>query len=423
MLIEMNSVERRVLETIDMEGMMDFIGRLVATPSFGGHETPAQELMAKSLGELGFQVDVWDIDFERLRGHPDFSMSIPREEGLGVVGTLKGIGEDRSLILSGHIDTVAPGDEGNWDYPALEATVDAGRLYGRGVTDMKGGMACALYAVKAIQDAGVKLRGDIIYQSFIGEEDGSPGALDTCLRGYTADAGIVMEPSENKIAPEVAGAISFKVSVPGKSVHACVREEGISAIDKFIYLYDGLRELEKTRNSDIDNPLYSRYSTPFALSIGVVKGGQWPGSVAENLTFEGRIGVKIGENGEDAKKSLDDKIEELADNDPWLKENRPVVEWNGYDFAYSKVELDHPIIETLGTAYNDATGKEPVYEGMTYASDARHLMNIGKTPTTVFGPGDIRTAHGPNEYVPIVELEATVKTLALTIMRFIGYHE
>jgi acetylornithine deacetylase len=78
-------------------------------------------------------------------------------------------------------------------------------------------------------------------------------------------------------------------------------------------------------------------------------------------------------------------------------------------------------VESIAGALRDVTGEEPVYEGMTYASDARHLINVGNTPTTVFGPGDIRVAHGPNEYVPVKDMEVTVKTLALAIMRYLGY--
>jgi len=238
----MNNTERRVLEGIDHEGMMEFIETVVSTPSFGGDETAAQRVVASILESLGFSVDAWMMDFDELRRHPEFSMTIPREKGMGVAATW-GEGE-RSLMICGHIDTVAPGDREAWDTPPLEATVVEGRLQGRGTVDMKAGLACGLYAVKAVMDAGVKPKGRVIFTSVIGEEDGGCGALATCLRGYRADAGIIMEPSETKIAPEVAGAMSFHVTVPGRSAHACVREEGVSAIDKFIALVESLRELE-----------------------------------------------------------------------------------------------------------------------------------------------------------------------------------
>ena len=417
----MNSAEKRVLEAIDYKAMYGFIEELIATPSYGGHESKAQELMAAKLSELGLDVDKWEIDFDTLKKHPDFSMSYERKEGLGVVGTVGG-DAGKKLILCGHIDTVAPGDIENWDTIPLKATLKEGRLYGRGATDMKAGLVGALYALKAVTDT-VKLNGKVIFESVIGEEDGGCGALATCLRGYKGDAGIVMEPSETKVAPEIAGAMSFKITVPGRSVHACVKDEGISAIEKFILVYNGLMELEQERNKRFTDPLYNRYKAPYAISIGTVKGGEWPGTVAEGVEFEGRIGVAIDESEQSARNELEAKIEEIADHDPWLKEHRPSVEWVGYSFASSMIPVDHPIVQEIGNAYQDVTGKPAVHEGMTYASDVRHLINVAETPTTVFGPGDVRVAHGANEYVPIDQLETMVKTLALTILRFVGYEE
>ena len=417
----MKPVEKRVLDAIDFEAMYEFIIELIATPSFGGEESKAQQLMAEKLKELGLEVDKWEIDFNELRKHPDFSMSYERKEGLGVVGTT-GLDTGKSLIFCGHIDTVAPGDIENWDTIPLQATVKDRKLYGRGSTDMKAALVGALYALKAVKDT-VKLKGRVIYESVIGEEDGGCGALATCLRGYKADAGIVMEPSETKVAPEIAGAMSFRIIVPGKPVHACVKDEGISAIEKFIVVYNGLMELEKERNTRFTDPLYNRYESPYAISIGTVHGGEWPGTVAENVVFEGRIGVAVGEKEESARRDLEEKIAEIADGDPWLREHRPKVEWAGYSFASSMVSVDHPIVQAIGVAYRDVTGKEPMHEGMTYASDVRHLINVAETPTTVFGPGDVRVAHGANEYVSIDQLETVVKTLALTILRFVGYEE
>jgi len=417
----MKPAEKRVLEAIDFDAMYDFIEEIIATPSFGGQESKAQLIMAAKLEELGLTVDQWEIDFTELRKHPDFSMSYEREEGLGVVGTT-GPDNGKSIILCGHIDTVAPGDIENWDTIPLKATLKDGKLYGRGTTDMKAALIGALYALKAVKDT-VKLKGKVIFESVIGEEDGGCGALATCLRGYKADAGIVMEPSETKVAPEIAGAMSFRIIVPGKPVHACVKDEGISAIEKFIVVYNGLMELEKERNKRFTDPLYNRYESPYAISIGTVHGGEWPGTVAESVVFEGRIGVAVGEKEESARRELEEKIEEIADGDPWLREHRPKVEWAGYSFASSMVSVDHPIVQAIGEAYRDVTGKEPMHEGMTYASDVRHLIKVAETPTTVFGPGDVRVAHGANEYVPIDELETVVKTLALTIMRFVGYEE
>ena len=411
------------MDSIDLDGMIDYLCELISIPSYGGNETLAQLNVTQKMGDMGLDVDSWRIDFEELREHPAFSTSFNREEAINAVGTIEGLGGGRSLILNGHIDTVAPGDASNWMFPPLEGTVVDGRVYGRGACDMKGGLTSGLYAIKALMDAGVEFKGSLFFESVVGEEDGGCGTLAACLRGYRADAGIVMEPSETKIAPEIAGAMSFRVAVPGRSVHACVREEGISAIDKFTILYKGLKELERERNEGVDNPMYARYSTPYAINVGRVEGGLWPGTVPETLVFEGRIGVAVDESKEQARMILEKKIEEIADGDAWLRAHRPRLEWVGYSFAPSKIPVDHSIVETVREAYTDVTGKQLTLEGMTYASDARRMINVAQTPTTVFGPGDVRTAHGPNEYVPIVELETTVRTLALTLLRFVCYKD
>jgi acetylornithine deacetylase len=421
--MHMNETERKVLERIDTDAMLEYLRELVSIPSHGGEESAAQRSVAAKLGALGLKVDTWELDFNSLRGHPGFSMPIERKEGLGVVGTLKGGEGGRSLILNGHIDTVAPGEESNWSHPPLEGALTDGRVYGRGVADMKGGLCCAIYAAKAIIDSGVKLKGDLSLQSVIGEEDGGVGALATVLRGHTADAAVVMEPTELKVAPAHSGALAFTVEVPGRSAHACVREEGVNAIEKFIPFFNALRELETRRNKGIDDPLYARYRIPYPINIGTIHGGNWPGSVPESLVFQGRVGVVVGERVEDARRSVEKAIEEAAEADAWLKENPPRLEWSGYQFDPASVESGHPIVEAVREAYAEASGEEAMLEGMTYASDMRHLVNTGGVPTVLFGPGDVRQAHAPDEYVEIGDLATAARVLALTVLRFCGYEE
>jgi acetylornithine deacetylase len=132
------------------------------------------------------------------------------------------------------------------------------------------------------------------------------------------------------------------------------------------------------------------------------------------------MGVKVGESEEHARSELEKKIRDISELDPWLRTHKPTVDWAGYSFASSMVPMNHPIVGAVADSYRKVTGSEPVYEGMTYASDARLLINVGGTPTIVFGPGDVRLAHGANERVSVRELEVTARTLALTILRFLG---
>ena len=418
----MREAEMRALEALDVDGMVDYLCSLIAVPSTGGRETEAQRHVAAELRRIGFSVDTWKIDFDEARRHPSFSMGIPREEGIGVVGTMGGE-EGRSLILNGHIDVVSAGDESNWTHPPWEGTVEDGLIYGRGAVDMKGGLVCALYAAKAIKDAGFKLNGRLILESAIGEEDGGVGTLAAVLRGYRADGAIIMEPSELNLVAAQAGALAFRVTVQGKSVHACVREEGVSAIEKFIPLYDALRALETERNRGINDPLYRRYHIPYPLSVGKVQGGNWPGSVAESLFFEGRIGVPVGERIEEARRSLEGAIRRASERDPWLREHPPRVEWIGYQFKPASIPVRDPVVETVAGSFRDVAGRAPSIEGVPYSSDMHYLVYDAETPTLLFGPGDVRKSHSPDEYVPISDLMTVARTLCLTAMRFCGIKE
>ena len=167
--VGLNPVEDRVLRSLDREGMVAFAQELVRIPSLGGQEDEAQELVGRQLQDMGLEVDVWDLDMATLKEHPAYCAEIDRAAGLGVVGML---GEElggRSLILNGHVDVVPPGDLANWSVPPWEGRVQGGELHGRGSLDMKAGLACALFAAKAIRDAGVVLKGRLVLESVIGE--------------------------------------------------------------------------------------------------------------------------------------------------------------------------------------------------------------------------------------------------------------
>ena len=415
----MRDAERRVLDAIDVDGLVKYLCELISFPSVGGQETAAQRNIAAKMRALGLGVETWDVDFEKLRGHPAFSMPIPRKEGIGVVGSY-GEGAGKSLMFNGHIDVVSPGDESKWRYPPWKGAVSEGRVYGRGSADMKGGIVAALYAVKAIVDSGAPLKGRVMLETVIGEEDGGVGALDAVLRGYRADAAIVPEPSELGAVPAHAGVMAFRVTVQGKAAHASLRTDGVSAIDKFLPLYEALKRLEAERNARIKDPLYAGYDIPSPLSIGKIVGGEWPGTVPESLYFEGRVGVHTDETCDLVKGQVEAAVKGAADADPWLKAHQPRVDWNGYHFDPAKIPVDHPIMETVKAAYRDVTGSTPKVEGKTYSSDMRLLVNLGSTPTMIFGPGELREAHSANESVSVENLEKAAKTYALSILRWCG---
>jgi acetylornithine deacetylase len=419
----MNNTEQRVLDAIDMDGLLAFLCELVAIPSLDGspEELAIQRRVAGWMQQYGLETDVWELNFDTLCQHPQFSWEVERASGLGVVGM---VGEDRggrSLIFNGHVDVVPAGDPANWRYPPWRGTITEGRVYGRGALDMKGGLCCALFAARAIYDAGVQLNGRLLIQSVIGEEDGGCGTLAAVLRGHRADGAVVVEPTELRVAPAQAGAHNFRLTVPGLSAHGCVREEGVSAIEKFIPLHQALLELERARNTAHVGPLFARYRLPYPLCIGKVAAGNWASSVAESLVAEGRYGLAVGEDIAAARSQLEAAVARATQADPWLREHPPVVEWWGGRFDPAGIPADHPIVSTVVTAFGDITGTPAILEGMTYGADMRLLVNAGQVPTVLFGPGDVRQAHRPDEFVPVADLESVTRTLALTALRFCGH--
>jgi len=415
----LRDIERRILEAIDVDDLLSTLADLIAIRSLGGQENAAQEYVAGFMARLGMDVDVWALDFDALRRHPAYSMEIERPGALGVVGAM-GENDGQRLILNGHVDVVPAGDEANWRYPPWQATVADGRVYGRGACDMKGGLACALYAARAIHDADVRLRGQLFVESVVGEEDGGVGTLAAVLRGYRADGAVVLEPTELVVAPAQAGALSFRVKVPGRSAHGCVREEGVSAVEKFLPIYQALMALERERNQVAVHPLYARYRLPYALCIGKVEAGDWPSSVADWLVFQGRYGVAPGEDLDAARNQFEGTIAQVAKADPWLRDHPPSVEWWGGQFAPASIPADHPLVGNLTGAFAEATGRPTRVEGMTYGADMRLLVNEGHTPTVLFGPGNVRHSHRPDEFVSVDDLLAATRTLALMAVRFCG---
>jgi len=419
----MNPLERQALDAIDVEAMIGFLCRLIAMPSLDGDEDPAQYLVAEQMSHSGLQVDKWEIDLAELRRHAAFSEEVARTDAVGVVGRLGRDAGPRSLIFNGHVDVVPAGDPDKWEHPPWQGTLTDRHVFGRGSADMKGGLCCALFAAKAIRDAGVELASPLLVQSVVGEEDGGTGTLASLLRGHRATAAIIMEPTDLEVVTAQAGALNFRLRVPGKAAHGSMRGEGISALEKFLPLHEAIQELERARNTQVEHPLLAEYELPYPISIGTLRAGNWASSVPEELCCEGRFGIAVGESLEHARGVFERTIRTSALADPWLRHQPPTVEWWGGQFAPAETAVDHPIVNALRTAVQDLTTSVPRTKGVTYGADMRLLVNEGRIPTVLFGPGDVRLAHQTDEHVPINDLLIAVRSLALVAMRYCGVIE
>lgn len=393
--------------------MVAALKELVQIPSQTGEEGLVQEAVARLMRDHGLDVDVWEPDAATLAPHAE---SVTLGSGFAgrpnVVGVYRGSGGGRSLILNGHIDTVEIGDRGAWRRDPLGGDVVDGRLYGRGACDMKGGVIANLFALRVLREVGIEPAGDVIVQSTISEEDGGAGALAAVLRGYVADAALISEPTNLAIVVAQGGSLMFRLVVPGLSAHACVRDEGVSAIEKFAYLHRGLLEFEARHNGEIAHPLYDGMVNKAPINIGTVRGGAWPSSVPEWLEAEGRAGLVPGESLAGMKRALSDEVARLADADPWLREHRPRIEWRDGHFAPAEVAVESPLVHTLSAAWRRVRRAEPAIEAVTYGADMRHFVLVGGMPCVMFGAGDVRLAHAPDEAIFLDDLVAAVAITA-----------
>jgi acetylornithine deacetylase len=389
---------------------------LVRIPSQTGEEGVAQERVAGMMRGQGLQTDIWEPDAAELAAYAEYVTIGPGFAGRpNVVGAQRGSGGGCSLILNGHIDTVEPGEPAAWSVPALSGEVVDGRLFGRGACDMKGGVVANLFALAALNAAGIDLAGDVFVESTVSEEDGGAGALAAVLRGYTADGALISEPTNLAVIVAHGGSMMFRLHVPGLSAHACVRDEGVSAIEKFAYLHRGLLEFEARHNDEIDHPLYAAMTNKAPLNVGKVAGGSWPSSVPEWLVAEGRAGMVPGEDHAAFKRRFEAVVDTLADADPWLREHRPRVEWLGGSFLPSEVPADSPLVRALTEAAAAVSGSPPAITAATYGADMRHLILDGHTPCVMFGAGDVRDAHAPNESIALDDLFTAVAATAVFV--------
>ncbi|MFJ3903961.1 ArgE/DapE family deacylase [Streptomyces sp. NPDC090025] len=417
-----SAVEAAALAAVDEAEVARLLRELLVVPSVTGSaaESDLQHVLAGHLERRGLDVDLWSMDLAALRARPGFpGGEAPRTEAWGLVGGTPRRGDGPTLILQGHVDVVPPGDPARWEGDPFRPRVAGDVVYARGACDMKAGLVAILGALAAIRAAGVRLRGQVAAHFVVSEEDGGLGAFGTLERGHTGDACVITEPTGGALMTANAGALTFRVAVPGRAAHGSTPYEGVSAVDAYLPVHRALARLEERRNTRAD-PLMAGYPVPYPLSVGTVRAGDWASSVPDLLVAEGRLGVRLGEDPAGARAELEACVAEACAADPWLRSRPAVVTWPGGQFASGRLPAGHPLAALVGGACADVTGGPgPPERGAPYGSDLRLYAGAG-IPTLQFGPGDVRFAHGPREQVRIGEIVTVTRALVLAALRVVG---
>jgi acetylornithine deacetylase len=361
-------------------------------------------------------------DVQAIRSDPAWPGEEMDRLSIPVVIGRAGRAGGRRLILSGHLDVVPPGDRATWTVDPWAAEIFEGRLYGRGACDMKGGVASILAAVRALgaSDHLDRLVGELLVVLVPSEEDGGQGTLAAIRSGATGDLAIITEPSRLDVVVAHAGAITFRLTVPGKAAHASQRREGVSALDKLFVLIRALEADELRRNASETDPLMTALGLPYPTIIGIVQGGEWASTVLDRVVVYGRYGVRLGQSPADAEADLRTVIADACARDEFLAEHPATVDITGGRFGSARVTSDHPLPVGLADVAESITGRRPEVHGEPYGADMQMFVNHGDTPCVIYGPGDVKLAHSADEHVPLDEVETCARVLASWVLREIG---
>jgi acetylornithine deacetylase len=405
---------RAAADAVDPAALAAELAALVRIPSVTGDEGAVAASLADRLEALGLDVEVFTPNPADIRADPDWPGEEMPRASLPVVIGRAGRPGGRRLVLSGHVDVVPAGDPGSWSRDPFSGEVVGGELYGRGSCDMKGGLASILGAVRALRDTGAldRLDGELLVAFVPSEEDGGQGTLAAIRAGATGDMAVITEPTNLELVVAHAGALTFQLTVPGRAAHASRRTEGVSALANLQILVAALEADETRRNAEETEPLMAALGMPYPTMIGKVAGGDWASTVMDRVVADGRYGVRLGQTVEEAEAELRACILEACAADPFLREHPASVEVTGARFGSSRVPAEHALPAGLAAAAAAVTGEAPPRIGVPYGCDMRLFINLGDTPCVVYGPGDVRLAHGADERVPLPEVETCARVLA-----------
>jgi acetylornithine deacetylase len=402
------------LAALDRAAIARDTGRLVRERSVTGRERDAVACVVRLAGALGLRATLDEHDLDALRAHPGHpGEEAPRTELVGATVTLPG--RDPSaprLCTNGHVDVVPAGTEA-WARDPWAGAIDAEHVHGRGAVDMKAGVIAALHALGAPRAAGTELPGDVVLQVVASEEDGGLGTFAALERDADFAACLIPEPTERRIVCAHGGALTFSGVVRGRGAHAAKRLEGVSAIDRYLPIHAALHAHEQAVNARPRHPLLADDPLPYPLLVGRLEAGRWSSQVPDELRFEGRLGVPVGESLAEARAGLERAVAAATDS-----AGPPVqITWSGGQFGSGETDVGDPWVGLVRDAAAAELGSPPPLAGVGYGCDMR-LYCDHAIPCVLFGPSGIELAHAVDERVAIDDLLTVARVIVRSAVAF-----
>ncbi len=406
----------------NFDAQLKFTGDLVRFRSLRGDEHTIQDFAFREMRKRGLAMERFGMDREAIERHPGGSkFSDTHSDALIVVGTHRPRDETgRSLILQAHVDVVPEGPHDMWTHPPYEPVIKDGWLHGRGAADMKAGHAANFFALDALAALGLQPAATVHLQSVVEEESTGNGALMAHIRGYRADAALIPEPEDEKLARANAGVLWFQMEVRGHPVHVREMGTGANAIDAAYRVAGALRVLEAEWNArKTEHPLFAADPHPLNLNIGKISGGDWASSVPGWCRIDFRMAMFPGVTAASASREIETCIMAFSRQDAFLANNPPRVTWNGFFAEGYELEKGSAAEAALARAHLEVFHK-PLEDIVTPAYlDTRVHALYDRIPALCYGPKS-RGVHGYDEAVDIESVRRCTKTMALFVADWCG---
>jgi acetylornithine deacetylase/succinyl-diaminopimelate desuccinylase family protein len=367
-------------------------------------------IRAASVNPPGGERECAEVVYEKLKGLGlDIKLveKVPRRTN--VVATLHGKLGTPKLLYNGHIDVVPPGD--GWTHDPFGAEIINGKMYGRGAADMKSGVASMIASIEAIVKSDTKLNGDLILTAVADEETGSIyGTRHLIEAGLKADMAVVSEPTDLRVEIANKGILWAEVTTHGSGAHASRPHLGVNAIDKMREVMDALENVKlEGRNElfDVPQPV---------LSVTTINGGTKINVIPDRCSIELDRRLLPGEYPDKALRDITDAIEAARSKDPQLKISIKVLE----EWPPMETSPEEPIVKSLVDSVHSVTGIQPGFYGKAAGTDASWLVRDAKIPTPLFGPGDHRLSHTPDESVDLEKVTIAGKVFVMLATSVLG---
>jgi acetylornithine deacetylase len=319
-----------------------------------------------------------------------------------VVGVMEGRSPGRTLMVCGHLDTV--GVEGM--AAPFDPVLRDGRLYGRGSQDMKGGLAAMIGAARAIAAGGGLAKGRLVLAAVVDEEYASIGA-DALVRRWTADAGVVTEPTDLAIAVGHKGFVWIEVVTRGVAAHGSRPADGRDAITRMGRVLVELERLDRELQARTPHPLMGTASVHASL----IDGGRELSSYPDRCVLQLERRTVPGESIEQPVAEIDAMLARLRAQDPELSASARLM----FGRAPYEIAPRHELAVALQHAVRRG-GRDASITGMSFWTDAAVLAHAG-IPSVLFGPGGAGL-HGVEEYVVVDDVLACRDALATLTRTF-----